>query len=147
MNSRLRVALMSLLLLAASAPAFAQGPGVQVGVSGDPSQFFFGGQYELGAGISHVWFRPNVQIGVGHSETNVGFNFEFTYRADIPHSDWRVFFGAGPALVLSNIDSHTHSGGGFNVLLGVSHRKGLFTEVKLGFADSPGVRFGVGYTF
>jgi hypothetical protein len=147
MSSRWRVAIAALFLAGASVPAFAQGPGVQVGVSGDPSQFYFGGQYELGTGIDRLWFRPNVEVGVGDNVTLVGFNFEFAYRMPLPHTDWRLYFGAGPALNVTRVHSDSTTGGGFNMLIGVSHWKGLFTELKVGFVDSPSVRFGVGYTF
>jgi len=38
-------------------------------------------------------------------------------------------------------------GGGLNVLVGVEHAGGLFTELKVGAMDSPSVRFAVGFTF
>jgi hypothetical protein len=38
-------------------------------------------------------------------------------------------------------------GGGFNILVGLEHKKGLFTEFKVGFADSPDIKFAVGYVF
>ena len=37
--------------------------------------------------------------------------------------------------------------GGFNVLVGLQHRQGLFTEFKVGAIDSPSVKFTVGYAF
>jgi hypothetical protein len=37
--------------------------------------------------------------------------------------------------------------GGFNILLGVQHTRGLFFELKVGAGDSPDLKFGVGYTF
>jgi hypothetical protein len=59
--------------------------------------------------------------------------------------------GGGPALVVGSSDEPhvegTHVGGGFNLLLGVQHRRGLFTEIKGGFVDSPEVVFVVGYVF
>jgi hypothetical protein len=44
-------------------------------------------------------------------------------------------------------NSSTNAGGGFNILLGVEHQKGLFTELKVGMVDSPSVKFAVGYIF
>ena len=136
-----------LALLGAAAPARAQGPGVEVGVSGDPSQFYFGGQYEMGPVVDRVWFRPNAEIGVGHDRTLVGLNFEFTYRTPLPRTNWRLYLGGGPALNITRTGGDTGSGGGFNIVIGASHEKGIFTQLKVGLMDSPGVRFGVGYSF
>ena len=41
----------------------------------------------------------------------------------------------------------TDFGGGFNVGVGVQHRRGLFAEFKVGAIDSPEVKFMVGYAF
>jgi hypothetical protein len=135
-------------LVGAAAPAFAQGPGVQVGVSGTPSQFYMGGQYEMPSGIDRLWFRPNVEIGIGHDETLTGINFEFAYRKPLSQTDWRLYVGGGPALDLTRLhDGPTSASGGLNLLLGVSHEGGLFTEFKVGLFGGPDIRFGVGYTF
>jgi hypothetical protein len=59
--------------------------------------------------------------------------------------------GGGPAAVLTTIDhdgeNHTDVDGGFNLLIGLAHRKGLFTELKVGVIDSPSLKIGVGYSF
>ena len=74
-------------------------------------------------------------------------NFEFAYRIPIQKKPWAVYVGAGPALVISNTHNDTSVGGGFNLLLGLAHRRGLFTEIKVGAIDSPSFKFGVGYRF
>jgi hypothetical protein len=33
------------------------------------------------------------------------------------------------------------------MLIGISQRKGLFTEIKIGAIGSPSFKFGIGYTF
>ena len=38
-------------------------------------------------------------------------------------------------------------GGGFNMLVGVQHAGGLFSELKVGALDSPTLKFTVGYQF
>jgi hypothetical protein len=58
-----------------------------------------------------------------------------------------VYLGGGPALVIGDHNDDTDVGGGFNILVGVQHRKGLFAELKVGFNDSPDIKFGVGYAF
>jgi hypothetical protein len=133
-------------LLGAAAPAFAQ-PGVQVGISDSPNQFYLGGQYDVPSGIDRVWFHPNVELGFGHDETLVGVNFEFVYRQPLPGTEWHLYVGGGPALDLTAVHAATNASGGLNLLLGISHQRGWFTEVKGGFFSGPGIRFGVGYAF
>ena len=61
---------------------------------------------------------------------------------------WWIYAGGGPAAVWSHIDNgEADFGGGFNFLVGVQHKRGLFAELKLGAGDSPTVKFMVGYAF
>jgi len=62
-------------------------------------------------------------------------------------SEWQVYLGGGPALNIFTANGDSDVGGGFNLMAGLTHRGGLFTEVKVGLGDSPGFKFGVGYTF
>lgn len=130
--------------------------GVRVGVSGDPDQFFFGAHVETSPIIEHLTFRPNAEIGVGDDLTLFAFNFEFAYWLPIRNlrnQPWRVYVGGGPALVITSPhadhphDGETEVGGGFNAMIGIQHRKGLFAEFKVGAIDSPSVKFAVGYVF
>lgn len=125
-------------------PASAQvTPGVRVGLSVDPDQFYIGGHVETAPLIERVHFRPNVEAGFGDDRTLVAVNFEFVYRFS-PRRMWQLYAGAGPGL---NIDTHSNTEGGFNILLGAEQSGGLFFEIKIGAADSPGLKFGVGYAF
>jgi hypothetical protein len=141
------------LLLAAPQTARAQsGPGIRAGVSADPDQFVFGGHYDTGYLFDRVSFRPNVEVGVGDNVTTLSVNFEFAYwfRMKKP---WNVYAGGGPALVVythgdrPDEPGHTDTEPGFNLLIGLAHRGGLFAEVKAGLIDSPSVKFMIGYTF
>ena len=125
----------------------AQGLGVNVGVSADPDQFYFGIGYETAELAERLRFRPNLEVGVGDGVTLITANFEFAYRIPVNKKPWSVYVGGGPALVISNSHDDTDAGGGFNILLGLAHRRGLFTEIKVGVIDSPGFKFGVGYRF
>lgn len=143
-----------LLFAAGVCPVWAQeGFGVRGGVSVDPDQFYFGAHVGLGPLVERLWFRPNVEIGIGDHRTLVAFNGEFTYWFPLPRSEWQVYVGAGPALNLIRFESprsgrdDTDAEGGFNVLLGLAHRQGFFAEFKVGALHSPEVKFGVGYTF
>ncbi|MBI2817816.1 MAG: hypothetical protein HYX72_12840 [Acidobacteria bacterium] len=144
-----------ILLFAIGAhPLWAQeGVGIRGGVSIDPDQFYFGGHVGVGPLVERLWFRPNVEIGIGDNRTLVGLNGEFTYWFPLPRSEWQVYVGAGPALnIIRFADDRrgrddTDAEGGFNILLGLAHRQGFFAEFKVGALHSPEVKFGVGYTF
>lgn len=128
-------------------PADAQvSTGIRAGLSVDPDQFYFGGHVETLPLVERLRFKPNAEIGIGNSVTVVALNLEFAY--DFPtQRDWNVYAGAGPALVIFDTAVSTSSGGGFNLLLGVNHQSGLFTEIKIGVVDSPDFKIGVGYRF
>lgn len=137
-----------LLCAVLAARADAQSAGVRVGVSGDPAQFYFGGHYESAPFAEQLRFRPNLEIGVGDNQTLVAVNFEFAYYFPVQRRNpWSIYVGAGPALNIDRFNSNTNTGGGFNILVGAQHAQGFFAEVKAGFVDSPGFKFGVGYTF
>lgn len=132
------------VIVAFAVPAAGQTQfGIRAGVSADPDQFFFGGHFETEPIVDRLTFRPNVEIGLGDDVTLVAFNIEFVYSIPLRGHPWRVYFGGGPALNLYDGDAE----GGFNVLVGLQHRRGLFTEFKVGAIDSPDVKFTVGYVF
>jgi hypothetical protein len=146
-TTRLVPLLVCLVAGAGARPAAAQDIGVRVGVSANPDQFYFGGHANIGPVVEELWFRPNIEIGVGDDVTLAAFNFEFVYRMPLKRNPWRLYVGGGPALNLSRRPNKTSPGGGFNIVLGLEHARGLFTEVKVGALDSPGFKFGIGYTF
>lgn len=144
------------LLFGATAPALAQQPGfgVRAGVSADPDQFYFGAHYDTGPLFERLSFRPNVEVGVGNDQTTVAGNFEFVYWWPIRRHPWNIYAGGGPAVVFydhgnPNHDEHGNSDvdPGFNILVGVAHHRGFFTEIKIGLIDSPEFKFGVGWAW
>jgi hypothetical protein len=147
----LRKVVPGMLLAAAvllAAPAHAQsGFGLRTGYSVDPDQFYFGGHVGVGPLVSHLWFRPNVEIGFGDNVTTFAINAELAYWFPTK-SAWRPYLGGGPAL---NIYDHDNNGsdtqGGLNFLFGIAHRGGFFGELKVGAFDSPDFKIGFGYTF
>jgi len=143
--------LIVLVVLAVPGTASAQGFGARAGVSADPDQFYFGAHFETPPLVDRLTFRPNLELGVGDSLTLVTINFEFAYKIPIPRQSWTVYVGGGPAAVIQKHDQ-AHGGdtdvlGGLNFLLGIEERHGLMFEVKAGVIDSPGFKFGVGYTW
>jgi hypothetical protein len=142
----LRACLCAGFLVATAATAAAQDVGVRAGVSVDPDQFYFGGHVETAPLVDRLRFRPNVEIGVGDDATLVGFNIEFAYFFPSRQA-WELYVGAGPALNLINVNDDTEVEGGFNILVGAQHSRGLFVEFKVGAIDSPDFKFGVGFTW
>ena len=135
--------------LVAASPAHAQGGvGLRGGLSVDPDQFYVGGHVDAGPLVDRLWFRPNVEIGLGDNQTLFAFNAELAYWFPT-HSPWRVYAGGGPALNIY----HLNGGGGsdtragLNLLLGFAHRGGFFAEAKFGALDSPTLKLGIGYSF
>jgi hypothetical protein len=150
----IRCCLLLLILSAVAMPAVAErSVGVEAGVSASPDQFYVGGNVMAGKVAKDFWFRPSVEIGFGNHTTLAAFNGEFVYLMDLPKSDWTVYFGGGPALNIATFhrtgpgSNSTDVGGGFNFLGGIRKAHGIFAEIKAGVMDSPGFKFGVGYTF
>lgn len=132
-----------------------QSVGVRAGVSADPDQFLFGGHLETGPLLERLVFRPNAEIGLGDDLIVIGLNFEFAFKIALDDQAWTPYLGAGPAVnIIDRSDSGRRRGdgdtsveGGFNILIGVEHDGGLFTELKVGALDSPDLKFIVGYAF
>jgi hypothetical protein len=133
----------------APAPASGQiAPGVRAGLSLDPDQFYIGGHIETAPLVERLVFRPNVEVGFGDNVTLAAFNFEFVWMFPRRRSPWGFYAGGGPAINLYQFDGPgDETEGGFNFVGGLENRKGLFFEFKLGVADSPDFKFGVGFTF
>ena len=135
--------------------------GVRAGQAFNPELFFFGVQSQMGP-IFHprVFFRPNAEFDFGEVTDLVALNLEMTYR--LPGSwrkgNWTPYIGAGPSL---NFIHQSYQQGrqidfgnfsyktGFNVLVGMQHRRGTFLELKTSLysGQAPLLRAIVGYTF
>ena len=137
------LAVFSALVLLAS-PASAQSLGIRAGASSDPDQFFFGGHLETRPLADRLRFRPNAEIGIGEDITLVALNLEFAYHFETT-KPWGVYAGGGPALNLFSSDRRDEAEGGFNIMVGLEHRQGLFGELKVGTIDSPDLKLTVGY--
>jgi hypothetical protein len=101
--------------------------------------------------VDKLWFRPNLEVGVGNDLTLIALNAEFAYWIPLRRNPWNVYLGGGPAANIftfggiRNRDSDLRPG--FNLLMGLAERRGLFAEIKIGAIDSPSFKFGIGYTF
>ena len=136
------------LVLFSSVPAYAQDGGIRGGISVDPDQIYFGGHFETSPLIDRLYFRPNVEVGLGDDVTVIGVNMEFVYKFT-NRRPWNIYAGGGPALNITKVDGTDGSDtdAGLNLLVGVEQPKGLFFEFKIGVIDSPDFKFGVGWTF
>lgn len=134
-------------VLLLSAPARAQdGFGLRTGYSMDPDQFYFGAHVGVGPLVGRLWFRPNVEIGIGDDVTTIALNAEVAWWFSTK-SAWKPYLGAGPALNIYDYDGGSDTEGGLNFLFGVAHSGGFFGEFKVGAFDSPEIKIGFGYTF
>jgi hypothetical protein len=135
------------LVLFSPTSAMAQDGGVRGGISVDPDQFYFGGHLETSPLINRLYFRPNVEVGVGDDLVLIAANMEFVYKFTA-NRPWNVYAGAGPALNIYMVDdADSETDAGFNIMVGVEQSRGLFFEFKIGAIDSPDFKFGVGYTW
>ena len=127
-------------------PAGAQDFAVRSGFNVNPDRFSVGGQYEFGPVAKHLWLQPNVDLGFGDGVRLVAFNFDAVVRHPIDRrSVWTGFAGAGPAINVYRVGGDAQTEAGASVVGGVIHRSGLFAELRVGFLESPQVRFGAGY--
>jgi len=135
------------VVLLSSTPALAQDAGIRGGISIDPDQFYFGGHLETSPLVDHVYFRPNLEIGIDDDLVLIGANMEFVYKFTTRRA-WNLYAGAGPALNIFMPDGgDSELDAGFNILVGAESSRGLFFEFKIGAIDSPDFKFGVGYTW
>ena len=135
--------------------------GVRAGPTFNPELFTFGIQSQMGP-IFHprVLFRPNAEFAFGEVTDLIALNLEAVYRFSPAYRsrDWTPFLGAGPALIFihqsfqsgrkisfGNFDYET----GFNVLVGMQARRGMFVELKTSLYSGPApkLRLIFGYTF
>ena len=140
--------LLAVLFLLSASPASAQDAGIRGGISIDPDQIYFGGHFETPPLIDRLYFRPNLEVGLGDSLTAISVNMEFVYKFP-SKSRWHLYAGAGPAVNFYDSEgaNDTNTEGGLNLLVGAEQSRGLFFEFKVGAIDSPNLKFGVGWTF
>lgn len=150
MAARVKFFLPVVLVVAMTSPAMAQGLGVRGGVSIDPDQFYFGGHFETSELVEGLYFRPNVELGLGDDLITTALNMELIYKFP-SRTDWRLYAGGGPGINFYSFNNSrggdTITDGGVNILFGVENRRGMMFEVKVGAIDSPDIKFGVGWTF
>ncbi len=116
--------------------ARAQGIGFQGGYSVDPDQVYVGSHLEHELARQFL-IRPGVEGGWGDGLTLASINVEFLYKFELEGGTWSIYQGSGPSINLFRIDERTDVRGGLNVIFGVAHETGFFTEFRVGTANSP----------
>jgi hypothetical protein len=138
----------STLIAGSARSAWAQGYALRSGANVNPDQVSVGGQYELGPVNERFWLQPNADLGFGNDATLLALNFDVVYRKALDsRSFWTGYAGGGPAINWYKLLGYSQTEPGANLVGGLMHARGLFTEVRIGFLDSPQLRFGVGYAF
>ena len=154
-RSLLALALLAVLpALSLAGPFTAYGP--QFGFSSGPDQFFVGGHLKWGGVAQQLDFVPGIDLGFGDNSTIVSLNGDFHYRLQTK-TTWRPYLGAGIGLHFRSRDnsgpspdnSDTVAGGHFIAGADVLAKGGsrFFTELKLGFSDSPDMKVAAGFNF
>ena len=139
--------------------------GVRVGVGLDPESLALGAHTKLGPFFHRdVFFRPNIEVGLGEVTTYGALNLEAVYRLPVTErqSRYSVYVGAGPGLNFldRNFEEDADSIGdrdidfsdfdfdaSLNFLAGVEFRGGMFLELKSTAYSNPQTKIVVGYSF
>src|SRR5262252_6407226 len=80
--------------------------GARAGVSGDPGQFYIGAHMDLKEIRKNIWFRPNLEVGVGDGLALISLNGEFVYFwKGQQNRHWMPYAGLGPAFVIQAFSS------------------------------------------
>ena len=134
------------VVLLAAGPAAAQGVGFQGGGTVSPNQFYVGSHVDVPLGSAQFLLRPGIEGGTGNDVTLASINFEFLYRYELSATSWSIYQGTGPAVNFARVNDSTTVRSGYNLVFGVRHESGFFSELKVGGSGSPNLRYGVGFT-
>jgi hypothetical protein len=154
-RSLIAFAILVLLPAAASAGSFTY-YGPQVGFSQGPDQFVVGGHLKWNMVEPRLDFVPGVELGFGDNLSLVSLNGDFHYRI-ASGAHWQPYVGAGVGMHFTSADNRARptnnsdptTGGHIIVGAGVP-TEGLnrfFTELRLGFGDSPDLKAMAGWNF
>jgi len=136
--------------------------GVRGGTALDPELISIGAHATLGPFFDpNVSFRPNVELAFGEVTTLLALNLEGIYRLSpaTRQTRWTTYVGAGPNFSFSHRGFEGEENGdrfdfgefdwdtGFNFLIGVENRNGVFVELKATAYASPHIRLLIGRTF
>ncbi len=154
-RSLIALAILVMLPAAASAGSFTY-YGPQLGFSQGPDQFVVGGHLKWNMVSPRLDFVPGVDLGIGDNFSLVSLNGDFHYRI-ISGAHWQPYVGGGVGMHFASDDNlrgntnnnDAQTGGHIIVGAGVptEGRNRFFTELKLGFGDSPDLKAIAGWNF
>jgi hypothetical protein len=139
--------------------------GISAGVGLDPELILIGATGQFGPIFSpDLYFRPGVEFGWGEVTTMVALNPEVVYRLPLTvrNGTWNLYIGGGPGFNLihqsfkqttgsgSTVSFHAlHDDATLNILGGIQHRNGMFTEIKTSVyaQTAPVLSLVIGYRF
>ena len=147
----LTAAILAVLPAVASAGSFTY-YGPHLGFSSGPDQFVLGGHLQWSGVAPKLAFVPGVDAAFGSDFTLVSLNGDFHYQIDAKTS-WRPYVGGGVGFHFpqgnnfatndSYVGGHFILGAAFPMQTGTR----FFTEMKLGFGDSPDFKALAGWNF
>jgi hypothetical protein len=142
--------------------------GARGGVALDPELIMFGAQAKFGPFFSNgVSAVPSLELGFGELTTLVAINLDVQYQLPQSSGKWTTFIGAGPGFNFSK-KSFTEEGtsessdgsstdrfsfsdldfdSGFNIVIGIQSKNGMFIELRSTAYSEPHVRFMLGFNF
>lgn len=135
------------------------GIGPRVGLSIDPDQFVFGGHADFGDLFPQTnLLFPVVEVGIGNDVTLASVGGDLLFRFIDNWGEWTPYAGGELALIFVSVDTPAGSNiDGTNTELGVSGifgvEKGIkdnnkfALELKIGFVDTPDIKFTALWTF
>lgn len=149
-RSLVAFAILVMLPAAASAGSFTS-YGPQLGFSQGPDQFVVGGHLQWNSVAPQLDFAPGVDLGFGDNFTLVSINGDFHYRIQTS-TKWQPYVGGGIGLHFVSGDrfgGNGDSASGAHFIVGAAvptqNRSRFFTELKLGFSDSPDLKVLAGW--
>ena len=155
-RSLLALAILAMLPAASFAGSFTS-YGPELGFSQGPDQIVVGGHLKWGSVAPQLDFVPGLDLGFGDNVTLVSVNGDFHYRVNT-QTKWQPYVGGGMGIHFASADNNgpagtdntsTNAGGHFIVGADVATqgRGRFFTELKLGFGDSPDLKALAGWHF
>ena len=130
----------------------------ELGFSQGPDQFVVGGHLQWNTVAPHLDFAPGIDLGLGGDFTLVTMNGDFHYRIATSTS-WQPYVGGGVGIHFASVDNgfggsksdtnNMHAGGHFiaGAAIPTQGRSRFFTELKLGFGDSPDLKAIAGWNY
>jgi hypothetical protein len=138
--------------------------GISAGVGLGPELIVLGATGQFGPIFSpDLYFRPGIEFGWGEVTTLVALNPDVVYRLPLSarNGQWTTYVGGGPGFNFTHQSFNQTSGGSsvsfhklhsdatLDVLGGIQHRGGMFTEIKTSVyaQTAPVLSLSIGYHF